>query len=133
MASKPIVSVDGGRMLRATLKAAEHDLSTLQGIHARVASVVEGRARQMAPKVTGTLASTIRSSGTKTAAVVRAGFKRTPYAGPNNWGWPEGAAGIKGSFGGEHWITVAAKQTEPQWLALYLAEVNKAISKVKGI
>lgn len=120
-------------MLRATLKAAENDLAELKAIHARVASVVEGRARQLAPKVTGTMAGTIRSSGTKTAAVVRAGFKRSPYAGPNNWGWPQDAVGIKGSFAGEHWMTTAAKQTEPTWLALYLAEVNQAISRVKGI
>lgn len=119
-------------MLRATLKAAENDLTQLQGIHARVSAVVAARAKQLAPKATGTLAGTIRSSGTKTAAIVRAGFKRSPYAGPNNWGWPETAGGIKGSFGGDHWITAAAKQTEPQWLALYLAEVNKAISQVKG-
>lgn len=119
-------------MLRATLKLAENDLENLKTIHSRVAAVVEGRARQLAPKITGTLASTIRSSGTKTAAVVRAGYKRSPYAGPNNWGWPAAAGGIKGSFAGEHWITTAAKQTEPAWLALYLSEVNKAIAKVKG-
>lgn len=133
MASNPIVSVAGGRMLRATLKTADHDLGTLKGVHASVAGVVAGRAKQLAPKVSGTLAGTVRPAGTKTAAIVRAGFKRTPYAGPNNWGWPDAAAGIKGAFDGEHWMTKAAKQTEPQWLALYLAEVNKAISKVKGI
>lgn len=120
-------------MLRATLKAAEDDLATLKGVHASVAGVVAGRAKQLAPKVTGTMAGTVRPAGTKTAAVVRAGFKRTPYAGPNNWGWPDGAAGIKGAFGGDHWMTEAAKQTEPQWLQIYLSEVNKAISKVKGI
>ena len=119
-------------MLRATLRQAGDDLEQLKAIHSRVASVVEARARALAPKVTGTLASTIRSSGTKTAAIVRAGYKRTPYPGPNNWGWPESAGGIKGSFAGEHWITKAAKDTEPEWLAMYLADVNKALSKIKG-
>lgn len=133
MASSPIVKVEGGRELRATLKLADADLANLKSVHLSVAGIVAGRARQLAPNVTGGLAGTIRPSGTKTAAVVRAGFKRTPYAGPNNWGWPASAAGIRGTFAGEHWMNQAARQTEPQWLGLYVAEVDKALSKIKGI
>lgn len=132
MASNPIVKVEGGRQLRATLRLASEDLSNLKDIHSRVAGVVEARAKQLAPKVTGDLAGTIRSSGTKTAAIVRAGYKRTPYPGPNNWGWSQ-ASRVKGSFSGDHWMTTAAKQTEPTWLALYINDVDKALSKVKGI
>jgi len=132
MAGQPIVKVEGGRQLRATLKLADEELADLKSIHLQVGNIVAGKARQLAPRVTGTMAGTIRASGTKTAAVVRAGFKRTPYAGPNNWGWPAGSP-IHGAFSGDHWITQAAKQTEPQWLSLYVAGVNKALSKVKGI
>lgn len=132
MAQGPIVKVEGGRQLRATLKLADAELGDLKGIHAQVGWIVAGKAKQLAPSVTGTLAGTIRASGTKTAAYVRAGFKRTPYAGPNNWGWPSGSP-VRGSFGGDHWITTAAKQTEPQWLSLYVTGVNNALSKVKGI
>lgn len=132
MAKGPIVKVEGGRQLRATLKLADAELSDLKSIHLQVGSIVAGKARQLAPKVTGTMAGTIRPAGTKTAAIVRAGYKRTPYAGPNNWGWPTGSP-VPGSFSGDHWITQAAKQTESQWLSLYVGGVNKAISKVKGI
>ena len=128
----PIVSVEGGRMLRATLKAAESDLSELKATHLRVASVVASKAKALAPKVTGTMAGTIRPAGTQRAAIVRAGFKRTPYAGPNEWGWPEHAAGIRGSFSGEHWLTKAAKSTESTWVDIYTTEVNHALDKIKG-
>lgn len=133
MAGQPILKVEGGRQLRATLRTAGDGMdNNLKGVHAQVAGIVAGRAKQLAPKVTGELAGTVRSAGTKTAAIVRAGFAKTPYAGPNNWGWPAGAP-IRGSFSGDHWITDAAKQTETTWLPVYLGGVEKELSKVKGI
>ena len=130
--ANPVVQVKGGRELRATLQAAGSDLSELKETHLKVAGIVAGRAKQLAPKVTGTMAGTIRPAGTKRAAIVRAGYKRTPYAGPNEWGWPEQAQGIKGSFSGDHWLTKAAKDTEQAWVGIYTNEVNHALSKIKG-
>lgn len=127
------VELIGGARVRRTLRAAGDDLENLKAIHARVGKIVETKARANAPRQTGALASTVRSSGTKTAAIVRAGYARTPYAGPNNWGWPASAAGIKGGYAGTHFVNDAAKQTEPVWLALYISEVNKALDQVKGI
>lgn len=123
----------GGRNLRRTLRLAGDDLQNLKDIHAKVGKVVEAKARALAPKVTGEMAGTIRSSGTKTAAIVRAGYKRTPYAGPQNWGWPDSAAGIKGGYVGHHFVNTAAEVTEPVWLDLYIREVNKALDQIKGI
>lgn len=116
----------GAAQLRRTLRQAGDDLTDLKEANARAARVVEPAARSKAPVDTGRLASTIRSSGTKTAGVVRAGRKSVPYAGPIHFGWP--ARGIPAT----PFIADAAKQTEPAWGAIYLEAVEKAISRIKG-
>lgn len=131
--AKPMMEVKGGQRIRSTLRKAGSDLENLKDTHARVAGIVAKAAAARAPRVTNALAGTVRGSGTKTAAVVRAGFKRTPYAGPNNWGWPASQGGIKGDFGGSHFVNEAAAATEPAWLNLYVTEVNQALNQVKGI
>lgn len=128
--AEPLIKIYGGRELRARMLAAGLKMQNLKEAHARVAKVAEGGIRAAAPKKSGRLASTIRSSGTTRAAIVRAGYKRTPYAGPNNWGWPEGAAGIKGSFGGDFWAQQGARQTESAWVAVYSAEIQKIADQV---
>lgn len=42
-----------------------------------------------APRVTGTLAGTVRAGRGKTKAVVRAGGAKAPYAGVVHYGWPD--------------------------------------------
>lgn len=128
--AEPLIKIYGGRELRARMLAAGLKMQNLKEAHARVAKVAEGGIRAAAPKNSGRLASTIRSSGTTRAAIVRAGYKRTPYAGANNWGWPEGAAGIKGSFGGDFWAQQGARKTESAWLAVYSAEIQKISDQV---
>ena len=130
--ASPLVSVEGARLLRSTMRKAGLDMSQMKAAHAKVAKVAEGSVRAAAPRNSGQLASTIRSSGTTTAAIVRAGFKRTPYPGANNWGWPEGAGGIKGSFGGNFWMQQGAKSSESAWLAVYYTEVEKILGQIKG-
>lgn len=119
-------------MLRATLRKAGVDMQNMKSAHGKVARVAEAGIFAAAPRSSGELAGTIRSSGTMTAAIVRAGYKRTPYPGANNWGWPENAAGIKGSYGGAFWMQQGAKATESAWLSVYYSEVNKLIGQVKG-
>jgi len=50
----------------------------------------------MAPKVTGALAATVRGNKAKNKAVVMAGRARVKYAGAINYGWP--ARNIEPSF-----------------------------------
>lgn len=128
----PLVSVEGARLLRSTMRKAGLDMSQMKAAHAKVAKVAEGSISAAAPRNSGQLASTIRSSGTNAAAIVRAGFKRTPYPGANNWGWPEGAGGIKGSFGGNFWMQQGAKSSESAWLTVYYTEVEKILGQIKG-
>jgi hypothetical protein len=107
------------------LRAAGDDLSDLRDVHGSVAALVAGVARP--PRRTGRLGSTVRAAGTKTAAIVRAGFASVPYAGPIHWGWP--ARAIKA----QPFLSDAATSTESTWQAFYFAEIERILDTVKGI
>lgn len=126
MANAPLVEVVGARRIRASLRAAGHDLETMKEANAAASAIVMADARRRVPVVSGTLMGTIRSTGTTTAGIVRAGFARVPYAGPIHWGWP--ARGITATF----FMSNAAEATEAQWIAAYEAGVEKALAKIKG-
>lgn len=125
------LKLEGGRNLRRTLREAGSDLTELKAANAQAASIVAGRAQSWAPVASGRLAATVRSSGTKTAGIVRAGNNRksasgVPYAAPIHWGWK--ARNIRAN----PFMSYSAQSTEPTWLALYESLVNTALSKIKG-
>ena len=121
------IRVEGAAELRRTLKRAGEDLSDLKTAHSAAAQIVAGRGRGTAPRRTGTLAASVRGSGTATAAVVRAGGARVPYAGPIHWGWP--SRGITA----QPWLSEAATDTETVWVAGYERDVERILDRVKGI
>lgn len=126
------LKIEGGRNLRRTLRQAGSDLQELKDANARAAGIVSGKAQSWAPARTGRLRATVRSSGTKTAGIVRAGNNRksksgVPYAGPIHWGWR--ARGIKAN----PFLSYSAQATEPTWVRLYENLVNKALEQIKGI
>jgi phage gpG-like protein len=120
----PVVKVEGARELRATMKRAGEDLSDLKEAHGKIGAVV--KAATHPPNLTGALAGSIRTSGTKTQAVIRAGGARVPYAGVQEWGWPSH------NITGQGYLTGAAKATEPTWTAIYRAEVEKILDRIRG-
>lgn len=126
MARQAVVQVEGTRELRKELKAAGDDLSDLKDANAEAAGIVTPVARVGAPVVSGALAGSLRSSGTASAAVIRAGYASVPYAGPVHWGWP--SRGIKPN----PFIVEAAKQTQPRWVAAYERAVDRILSKIRG-
>lgn len=126
MGRGPVVEVDGGRRLRSTLRKAGSDLGELKAAHAAAAALVTAAAQARAPRRSGTLAGSVRGSGTKTAAIVRAGGARVPYAQPIHWGWP--ARHITAN----PFITEAAQATEPAWADTYRREVDRILDDVKG-
>lgn len=132
MAGKPLIEVRGAKRFRATMRQAGVDMARMKEAHAAAARIAAAGVKSAAPSVTGKLKSTIRSSGTMSAGIVRAGFKATPYPGPVNWGWPEGS-GPRGDFGGDNFITAGAKATEPQWVAAYEIETQKIIDTIEGL
>ena len=119
--------VKGGANLRRTLKKVEGGLDDLKAVHASVAQTVAGRAQTTVPRVTGTLASTIRPGATKTMAVIRAGFARVPYAGVQEFGWP------RRNIPPNPYLRPAAHDTESQWLREYNDEIDRLLAQVKGV
>lgn len=125
------LKIEGGRQLRRTLRDAGSDLSDLKNANAQAARIVSGRAQSWAPARTGRLKSTVRSSGTKTAGIVRAGNNRKSesgvrYAAPIHWGWK--ARNIKAN----PFLSYSAQATEPTWIRLYESLVNKALAQIRG-
>lgn len=119
--------VEGARQLRSTLRRAGDQLEDLRDTHAAAAALVAAAGTAAAPRRTGRLAGTVRGSGTKTHATVRAGYARVPYANPIHWGWPR--RNIRPSL----FLTTAAAQTEPTWVELYTREVNRILDQVEGV
>lgn len=126
------VQIEGMRTLRSTLRKSGDDLTELKGVNAAAAGIAAGRAKSWAPVRSGALASSVRSSGTKTAGIVRTGNNRksasgVPYAGPIHWGWP--SRNIKAN----PFLSYSAQSTEPTWIKLYTDYLDKTIGKIKGI
>ncbi|WP_408936386.1 hypothetical protein [Corynebacterium tuberculostearicum] len=125
------LKVEGGRQLRKTMRQAGSDLSDLKNANAQAAGIVSGRAKSWAPSRTGRLKNTVRSSGTKTAGIVRAGNNRksasgVPYAAPIHWGWK------KKHIKANPFLSYSAQATEPTWIRLYENLVNQALQKIRG-
>jgi len=75
--------------LRETLRAMEKagaDAESMRDLMHAIGMTVVHAANP--PRVTGTLAGTLRAGRGKTKAVVRAGTAAVPYAGPIHYGWP---------------------------------------------
>ena len=124
-AGRTRIEVVGGRQLRASLKRCGADLDDLTDASTSGSERRRSSRGSTRPRRTGALAATVRGSGTKTRAVVRAGYARVPYAGPIHWGWP--AHGITA----QPWLVDAAVDSQPAWLPAYLAAVKAAVGKVE--
>lgn len=124
--SRVVVRLEGAAELRRTLRAAGDDLGDLKAAHQAAAEVVAPAAASAAPFRSGRLAASVRGSGTKTAAQVRAGSARVPYAGVQEYGWP--ARGIVA----QPYLVPSAEATEPIWYDAYVAEVDTILGRIKG-
>jgi len=124
------VTVDGIRQLRSQLRKAGDNLDDFKTLNAKVAGTITTVARGRAPfdpRPGPHLFQTVRAGATKTQAVVRAGNNTTvPYANPIHWGWF--ARGIRPN----PWVSRAAQETEPGWIEIYWAGLNKIIDRIKG-
>lgn len=125
--SRPALQVLGAKGLRRTLKEAGLSVQDLKDSHAKVAKLVETEARPDTPVRTGKLKRSMRSSGTQTAAIVRVGTAAVPYAGPVHWGWE--ARHIKA----QPWVWEEAQHSEPQWLNLYMHDLEGIVAKIEGV
>lgn len=118
--------LEGARAMRAQLKAAGSDLSDLKAANREAAALVARAATGKAPHRSGDLAATVRSSGTKTAGVIRAGRASVPYANPIHWGW------FSRHIKPNPWVALAAKATEPAWIKKYEQQLAKILAQIEG-
>ena len=118
--------VDGARQLRASMKNAGLDLRDLNEVNKQAAALVAGRAAPAAPRRTGALAGTVRASGTRTAAIVRAGRASVPYANVIEWGWEAR------NIAAQPFVKDAAQATEPEWTTYYERAVAAIIDRIRG-
>lgn len=86
--TRPSIEVDGVKELRSALRKFEGGIADLKEAHAEAAAVVERRAGDLVPRLSGALAGTLRSTGQAKTGVVRAGRAGVPYAGVIHFGWP---------------------------------------------
>lgn len=130
----PALQVEGARQLRASLKRAGLSVQDLKDAHRAVADLVKAEAHRRAPRSprgsnrgpSGSLARSLRPSGTQTAAQVRAGGKRLPYAGPVHFGHP------RRHIRPNPFISEAAAATERTWTGTYLAALEHIVGTIEG-
>lgn len=125
MAGRPDLTVQvlGARELRRAMKKAGADLKDLTSTHRKIGQMVQTDAERDAPRRTGQLASSLRSSPTTTKARVSS---RLSYAAPIHWGVP--SRGIEP----QPWISRAAQRTQGQWIGLYETTINELIDQVES-
>lgn len=123
----PLVTVEGARRLRATLRRAGEDFKDLKDAHAKAAAIAAEASAALAPVREGKLRETIRSSGTKTAGIIRAGYASVPYAPPIHWGWPAR------SITAQPFLSDGARDSEGRWLPVYMRTVDGIINRVEGL
>ena len=87
--TRPAIEIQGvGQLAKALKNAGDEGLSAvLKTAHLEGAETVAATARTLAPKLSGSLRSSIRSSATLRSGRVRAGKKKVPYAAPIHFGW----------------------------------------------
>lgn len=130
------VQVDGAAKLRRTLKAAGEGIQELKAAHKEAAEIAARASASLTPVRSGKLRRSIRSSGTNTAGILRAGSKAVPYANAIHWGrtwWPNKAkARNKAPFMGHPFLSNGARNSEGRWLPVYERAIDGALKKVEG-
>lgn len=121
------VRVEGLDTLVRTLKKAGVDVADLKDASKKAGDTVTSAAVGRAPRRTGRLASSVRPSRLAKGVRVSVGRATVPFAGAIHWGWP--ARNITA----QPFLTDAAKQTEPVWVAQYLEDIEKILDGVKGV
>jgi hypothetical protein len=120
-----VYTVEGAKELRRALKRAGVDVQQLKDTHAEVAELVKARALQRVPVRSGALRESLRSSGTVSGAIVRAGGRRVPYASPIHWGWK------KRNIEANPFIYGAADDTQANWEHAYLMGIQAIIRAIE--
>lgn len=85
---RPRIEVVGAKQLRREMKQLGEDMAQLTEVNRQAAEPVASTARSLVPVLSGRLGNTIAVKATRTRALVQAGGRLVPYAGPIHFGWP---------------------------------------------
>ncbi|GAT87964.1 hypothetical protein CVCC1112_2623 [Paenarthrobacter nicotinovorans] len=133
------VTIEGGRLLRKSLKEVPGGLADLKAANRAAAEVAARASAALAPRgKTGKLARTIRAAGTTTAAVIRAGSKAVPYGPAVHWGrkwWPNRSAfkRVKSPTTPQPFLSDGATNSEGRWIPIYEKHIQEILDRVKGV
>lgn len=115
--------VEGVNRLVRDLTLLGLDVDDLKDAFSSLAAEGARRASAHAPHRTGRLAGDIRGNRAKSKAVVTAGRKSVPYAGPINYGWPSRGIAPSG------FMQKADQEMRPRAIETLEREINKKINQ----
>lgn len=122
MAAK--VEVRGLSKLVSTMRRAGVGIEDMKEANQRAGEIVAVAGRQVAPRDTGKLASSIRPAKQARKAVVRAGGSGIRYARFQEFGTKKNPA--------RRYLYGSAERTQPEWSAAYWRDLEKIIGRITG-
>lgn len=89
MAEAIEISIEGVKQAEAALDKLSKSLESNLSLNKELSSTLSQKASAMAPRLTGALASSVKGNPSAEKAQILAGSKAVPYAGVQEYGWPQ--------------------------------------------
>jgi phage gpG-like protein len=89
MAEAISVEITGVKEVTDTINKLAKDLESNTELNKELSSSLSQKASAMAPRLTGALASSVKGNPSAEKAQILAGSAAVPYAGVQEYGWPE--------------------------------------------
>lgn len=89
MAEAISVEITGVKEITDTINKLAKDLESNTELNKELSSTLSQKASAMAPRLTGALASSVKGNPSAEKAQILAGSAAVPYAGVQEYGWPE--------------------------------------------
>jgi hypothetical protein len=118
-----VVRIVGLNQFRASLKKAGVDMADMKRANQAAAETVAKAGAERAPRISGTLAGSLRPRKQVARARVESLLIYAPVI---HWGWP--ARNIEP----QKFLTEAADATQPEWLAQYEQELQRIVDGIHG-
>ena len=83
------ITIKGVQEVKNTLDKLGKDLESNTELNKELSSTLSQKASAMAPRLTGALASSVKGNPSAEKAQILAGSAAVPYAGVQEYGWPE--------------------------------------------
>jgi hypothetical protein len=83
------ITISGVEQVKDTLDKLGKDLESNTELNKELSSSLSQKASAMAPRLTGALASSVKGNPSAEKAQILAGSAAVPYAGVQEYGWPE--------------------------------------------